>query len=111
MNNDFQYSFAALAAGVHYSPTYAYNDGGPIDRMETTLDLTTLGGTGTVDCLPQYSYDNVTFFDHVTSFTQLSAAGSETLNLTTTGLFMRWKITVTAGSTPLATGKLYAIAK
>jgi|SRR5215204_574201 len=86
-------------------------------QVEVTLNVTALTGADTLlDVIPQYSYDNVTWFDQDTDgqFDQVSIVttlpDSQTLLLGIVAKYLRFKYVV-AGATPSVTFGLYSVAK
>ena len=105
-------------AGTTYSPVinFSPNDD-DINVIETTLSVSALTGSDTtIKVVPQYSYDNQTWFDQpsdgqfseVNSTTTLPSA--ETLLLGITAVNFRHKYVV-AGSSPSVTFDVYTVAK
>lgn len=102
---------ATLENGVaaSYSDVFDYSDFSQTE-IEVIQQLTAFAGTNpTLDTTPQYSFDQTVWKD-LAAFTQLTAAGSETKDLSTTGLYMRFKL-VLGGTNPLPTGDIFAAAK
>lgn len=82
-------------------------------KIEATLDVTAISGVGTsLQVIPQYSYNNITWFDQPVAgqFTTATTIGNETLELGVTALYLRYKLVVVGASADV-TFDLYSVAK
>lgn len=105
-------SGATLADGVAatYSQTFDYSGQDEQTKIETSLSVTALAGSSpTADVTPQFSYDKLTWFDS-TAFTQKTAAGTQSLVMSQSALYTRFKVVI-GGTNPLLTAKIFAVAK
>lgn len=104
-------SGATLEGGVAeaYSDIFSYDTGENIQEVEEILTIISKTGTLTIDVTPQYSIDKLNW-SNGTAFAQKTAAGTETLNRTTTGLFTRYKYVI-GGTAPLVNFMIQAVAK
>ena len=106
------------SAGTTYSPVANFSPSDDdINVIETTLSVSALSGSGTtLKVIPQYSYDNETWFDQPADgqFSEVNSTSTlptaETLLLGITAINLRHKYVVT-GATPSVTFDLYTVAK
>ena len=114
-------AIALVAAGTTYLPSESGIEAGHFAsrEIEATMQITAIVGTDpTLQVTPQYSYDKVTWIDQPSTYvfdlitggvTSLPAA--QTLQLTTTAIYMRFKLVAAGTVFTSAAGTLWAVMK
>lgn len=86
-------------------------------EIECSINITALAGTApTFRVIPQYSYDKVTWFDQpdIFKFDEIAPGDiphNQTLQLTTTGIYMRFKYLADGTAVTNVAGTIWAVMK
>lgn len=106
-------SGATLEGGADqtYSETFSYDDVEDLDELEIELDVSEIGAAITLDVAVEISMNknDADAWDQIDTFTQVTTESNESIQITQTGMYARFKMVV--GGNGTVTGNIHAIAR